>query len=350
MRAFVVVTGLVVGCALAEIDTGDALRATVTIQTPRGGGSGFLAEFDGRTFIVTNQHVVQGVAARDVRISFSDGQPCRPFAAEVATGGPLDLIRLEVKADRKPLQISARTVKVGDAVCAVGNSLAAGVITASEGKVLGAGALDIETDCEFVPGNSGGPLIDAEGHVIGTPTRLLFGDRSGLSKGTRYEKPRRFSTAIRPEQKWLPVRDWKDFMTVSAEIAAAFDFQREVGEIMQRLVIGGNLESLEPSDPRVGEAISAFARLLQRFNKMSGARPTAADAQRNNTILGQAYRTAFNKLCEASDTRISRLESLKVPPEWGWLVAEKQRAEEEMRAMRKYLDQESEKTPAFFRN
>lgn len=350
MRAFAILSVLATACALAEIDTTDAQQATVIIETPRGGGSGFLAEMDGRTFVMTNQHVVQGVAARDVRILFPDGQPCRPFAAEIATGGPLDLIRLEVRTDRKPLKISSRPVKVGDAVCAIGNSLAAGVITASEGKVLGAGALDIETDCEFVPGNSGGPLVDAAGEVVGTPTRLLFGDRSGLSKGTRYESPRRFSTTIRPEQKWMPVRDWKEFMTVGAEIAAAFDFQREVREIMQRLAAGANLESLEPSDPRVGEAIEAFARLLQRRNKMSEARTAAVDAQRNNSILGQAYRTAFQKLRDASDARIARLEGLKIPPEWGWLVAEKARADEEMRSMRKFIDQETGTSPAFFRN
>jgi S1-C subfamily serine protease len=140
-----------------------------------GGGSGFV--IDDRGYVVTNQHVVEG--ADSVSVRFSSG--AREEADVVGEDPSTDVAVLKVDAPEetlKPLTLGdSDSVGVGDPVIAIGNPLNIG-ISVTTGIVSGLGRpIDapngytisgaVQTDAALSSGNSGGPLLDAQGEVIG---------------------------------------------------------------------------------------------------------------------------------------------------------------------------------------
>lgn len=145
---------------------------------PQGGlGSGFIISDEGQ--IVTNSHVVDG--AQNVRVTLSDG---REFDAEVIGSDPAtDIALLSIKADVDLPFVSFGTsdeMRVGDEVVAVGNpfglssTVTSGIISAKS-RNINAGPYDefIQTDASINRGNSGGPLFNNEGEVIGVNTAII---------------------------------------------------------------------------------------------------------------------------------------------------------------------------------
>lgn len=141
-------------------------------QTPKGdSGSGFVVEADGH--VLTNYHVIEG--AERVTVKLADGRSLR--ARVVGVDPPTDIALLKVDVDTPlpvaPLGDSDR-LRVGEWVCAIGNPLAyehtvtVGVVSYL-GRKLYDPSLDnyIQTDAAINFGNSGGPLINARGEVIG---------------------------------------------------------------------------------------------------------------------------------------------------------------------------------------
>ena len=137
----------------------------------RGAGSGFLVDTDGH--ILTNYHVVEG--AERIIVKLADGRSLR--ARIVGTDPDADVALLKVDGDPRlpvaPIGDSSE-IRVGDWVCAIGNplgyehTLTVGVVS-YKGRKLFDTSLDdyIQTDAAINFGNSGGPLINARGEVIG---------------------------------------------------------------------------------------------------------------------------------------------------------------------------------------
>ncbi len=151
-----------------------------------GTGSGFVVSADGD--ILTNHHVIAGADA--VYVRFSDQR--REYTARVAGSDPnTDLALLKIQADRplKPLEFGdSDAIEVGDWAIAIGNpfgnlegSLTVGVISAkgrSDLVIVGGTPRYqdfIQTDASINFGNSGGPLVDIDGRVIGINTAVNTG-------------------------------------------------------------------------------------------------------------------------------------------------------------------------------
>ena len=149
-------------------------RATVVVQTKnRGGGSGVIWSSDGS--IVTNAHVIRGSHAH---VQLWDS---REFQATVASrDARRDLAHLRIEASNLPAPAIADSsqIRPGELAIAVGNplgfvgALTTGVIHAI-GPVRETGARHwVQAGVRLAPGNSGGPLADAEGRVVGINTMV----------------------------------------------------------------------------------------------------------------------------------------------------------------------------------
>jgi putative serine protease PepD len=173
----------------------DASKNAVTYivaDTPEGQatGSGFVVSKDG--LIVTNDHVVDGASQVQVKIGTSNqAQDATVIGADPSR----DLALLKVDAGNLPtLSLGdSSSVSVGDPTYAIGNpfgldhTLTTGIVSALQrslqapdgAKISGA----IQTDAALNPGNSGGPLLDADGKVIGVNSQIQTGSTNGAEGG-----------------------------------------------------------------------------------------------------------------------------------------------------------------------
>lgn len=149
-------------------------------------GSGFVISEDG--YVVTNNHVIDG--ADEIQIEFFDGEEMK--AEVVGTDPNTDIALLKVKTD-KPLAFvpfgDSDTARVGDYVMAMGNplgqgfSVSAGIVSARNRALSGTYDDYIQTDAAINRGNSGGPLFNMEGEVIGVNTAILSPNGGSIGIG-----------------------------------------------------------------------------------------------------------------------------------------------------------------------
>jgi putative serine protease PepD len=173
----------------------DASKNAVTYivaDTPQGQatGSGFVVSKDG--LIVTNDHVVEGASQVQVKVGTSD---TAQDATVVGADPSRDLALLKVDGTNLPtLSLGdSSSVGVGDPTYAIGNpfgldhTLTTGIVSALQRSLQApdGATIDgaIQTDAALNPGNSGGPLLDADGQVIGVNSQIQTGSSSGAEGG-----------------------------------------------------------------------------------------------------------------------------------------------------------------------
>ena len=147
-------------------------------------GSGFVIDKAGH--VVTNYHVVEG--AKSVQVSFSNGENVQ--ARVIGTDPSTDIAVLQVRTHSRALTPlvwgNSDNAQVGDSVVAIGNpfgytrSVTAGIVSALDRPLTAPNNFQIEhaiqTDAALNHGNSGGPLLDARGEVIGVNSQISTGN------------------------------------------------------------------------------------------------------------------------------------------------------------------------------
>ena len=191
-------------------------------------GSGFVISDDG--FVVTNNHVIEG--ADEILIEFFSGEELP--ATVVGTDPKTDIALLKVESD-EPLDFvefgNSDTARVGDWVMAMGNplgqgfSVSVGIVSARNRALSGSYDDYIQTDAAINRGNSGGPLFNMDGDVVGVNTAIL--SPNGGSIGIGFSMASNVVSNVVDQLKefgetrrgWLGVR----IQDVSDEIAEAIE-------------------------------------------------------------------------------------------------------------------------------
>ncbi|MEX0371742.1 MAG: trypsin-like peptidase domain-containing protein, partial [Tateyamaria sp.] len=200
-------------------------------------GSGFVISEDG--FIVTNNHVIEG--ADEINIEFFNGDELQ--AELVGTDPNTDIALLKVEADGPLPHVpfgDSDTARVGDWVVAMGNplgqgfSVSAGIVSARNRALSGTYDDYIQTDAAINRGNSGGPLFNMDGEVIGVNTAIL--SPNGGSIGIGFSMASNVVTRVvdqlqefgETRRGWLGVR----IQDVTDDIAEAIGLEDTAGALV----------------------------------------------------------------------------------------------------------------------
>tara|TARA_R110002094_G_C4925641_1_gene211965 strand:+ start:375 stop:1856 length:1482 start_codon:yes stop_codon:yes gene_type:complete len=200
-------------------------------------GSGFVISEDG--FVVTNNHVIAG--ADEITIEFFSGEEL--IAKVIGTDPKTDIALLKVEAP-SPLPYvnfgNSNASRVGDWVIAIGNplgqgfSVSAGIVSARNRALSGTYDDYIQTDAAINRGNSGGPLFNMDGEVIGVNTAIL--SPNGGSIGIGFSMASNVVTRVVDQLKefgetrrgWLGVR----IQDVTKDVADAMGLAKAEGALI----------------------------------------------------------------------------------------------------------------------
>ena len=229
-----------------RLDPFAGTREPVT-QEQQGGGSGFLISDDG--YIVTNNHVVtggpRGEAVNQVTVTLTNGKEYK--ATIVGRDVQSDLALLKISATGLPFVKFADSsrARVGDWVVAIGNPLGlgstvtAGIISAVQRNLGQGGAYDrfIQTDTAINRGNSGGPLFDLHGNVVGINNMLIspVGANIGVNFAIPAEAAIPVINALKAGEKIQRGYLGISIAPVDEDLAAALGLPKDRGEFVQRV-------------------------------------------------------------------------------------------------------------------
>lgn len=207
-------------------------------------GSGFVISEDG--FVVTNNHVIEG--ADEIAVEFPNGTEYAATVVGVDKNIDIALLKLDVQGVLGFVSFGdSDTARVGDWVMAIGNplgqgfSVSAGIISARNRELSGNYDDYIQTDAAINRGNSGGPLFNMQGEVIGVNTAILSPNGGsigiGFSMSSNVVAPivnqlRKFGEVRRG---WLGV----SIGPVTEEIAKTLDIENPLGAIISEVFDDG---------------------------------------------------------------------------------------------------------------
>jgi S1-C subfamily serine protease len=257
-------------------------------------GSGFVVDKAGH--IVTNYHVVEG--ARQVRVSFSNGSSMK--ATVVGTDPSSDLAVLEVDASSRaltPLPFgNSDEIEVGDPVVAIGNpfgldrTVTAGIVSAIQRAITAPNGYTIDhviqTDAAINHGNSGGPLLNGAGQVIGVNSQIETGSVRSGNVGVGFAIP---SNTVK---------------TVMAQLI------RE-GRV-DRAFIGISAVPITDELSRVFRLPVSKGLLVQSVQPGSGAAKAGLKAGTTQVVLaGESYNLGGDIIVEAGGSSVANLDRLR---------------------------------------
>jgi serine protease Do len=238
-------------------------------------GSGFVIDPSG--LIATNDHVIHG--AYQLQVTFSDGQTTP--AKLVATASVIDIAVIKVETPHALVPVrwgDSKKLQVGDPVMAIGNALglgtavSSGVVSALD-KNIDASPYDdyIQTDASINHGNSGGPLVNAAGEVIGMDTALISPTTGSVGIGfAQPSEDVKFVTERLIRDGWIrPGWVGDTVENVTPDLANALGMPSPQGSIITSLTNGGPAATagLQVGDVvlRFGDRRPEDSRQLKRF-------------------------------------------------------------------------------------
>ncbi len=254
--------------------------ALVMVEGNKGVGSGFLCKLDGRTYVITNAHVLAD--NNGVKFTSLDGTSFTTGSSAVAVDH--DIVRLEVAAGApKSFEVMApldSTAKIGDAVMIPGNAEGAQVVHPVEGKIVGIGPNLVEVDAAFVKGNSGSPIVHvATGKVLGVATYVMQKRvNKDVATGQVVIETRRFGYRIDSVKQWQQI-DWRIFFQESQQVAAIEDLSDDFITMFNDMQ-HGELSAEHYKSPTMSRAVRSFT---QAKNNLS---MTASMKDREDTVRG----------------------------------------------------------------
>jgi S1-C subfamily serine protease len=217
----------------------------------QGQGSGFILDKQGH--ILTNNHVIDN--AQRVEVTLSDKHKYKATVVGVDKGHDLALLQINNAPDLQPATLSESTsLTVGQRVYAIGNpfglsgTMTRGIISAIR-SLRGPGNSPIEdaiqTDAAVNPGNSGGPLLNSRGEVIGITT-LIANNGADQSSGIGFAIPVNTAKAVIADfAKYGRIRRPSldiSTLAIGPDIAEQIGLPADYGVLIQRVLPGGAAE------------------------------------------------------------------------------------------------------------
>jgi serine protease Do len=221
-------------------------------RTQRGGslGSGFIISPDG--YVVTNNHVISpardGATVESITVTLPDRKEYQ--ARLVGRDTASDLALLKIEANNLPFVRfgDSTRARVGDWVVAIGNpfgigsTVTAGIVSALH-RNIGSGAYDryIQTDASINQGNSGGPMFDLNGNVIGINTALISptGGNVGIGFAIPAEQAAPVIETLRRGQKVQRGYIGVSLQPLDESVATALGIPKDRGELIRGVTPGG---------------------------------------------------------------------------------------------------------------
>lgn len=289
-------------------------------------GSGFV--IDGKDgLIVTNNHVIEG--ADEIVINFNDGS--KLTVEKVLGKDPkTDLALLKVTPTKPLAQVafgSSSKMKVGDWVMAVGNpfglggSVSVGIISATQ-RDLHTGPYDdfLQTDAAINKGNSGGPLFNMDGEVVGVNTAII--SPTGASVGIGFAVPSDSAVVVLEQLRlygetrrgWLGVR----VQSVAENLAETYGVEAGTGARVASVVQGGPASK---AGIQAGDVIVTFdgkeVATMRRLPRLVSQTPIGKEVEVKVSRRGErkTFRVTIGRLVE--DAKPAPKAGVRVPPKSG---------------------------------
>lgn len=223
---------------------------------PMSLGSGFIISADG--YILTNNHVIDGADQIIVRLSDRSELPAELVGSDKRS----DLALLKIRSDRNLPVVklgNSEDIKPGQWVAAIGSpfnfeySITKGIVSALNRSLPGDSYVPfIQTDVPVNPGNSGGPLFNMNGEVVGINSQILT--RSGGFMGLSFAIPVDHVMWVvdQLKDKGYVTRGWLGVAVqdVDRDLAESFGLEKPVGALVSQVVPGGPADKagLHPGD------------------------------------------------------------------------------------------------------
>lgn len=272
-------------------DPDSVQSALVIINTDRSQGSGFFLKDGDEYFVVTNAHVIgntSGLVVRKItgqQINFS----------RIDLSQTSDLARLLVEKlppNATAFEKETGNIQINEMIKVYGNSQGRNVVTEISGRVQGVGPSEIEVSAQFVQGNSGSPILNRSGRVIGVATYATREDsrENWVIRGTRFEQVRRFGLRL-DDVEWRTV----DRRVLHQQVNLLNDIYRYTWDIVDFLPVWIPYYSVDDTrfttferNRRNQEMRSRAFAILTRYN--------AADQR--GRYENESWPNAIHKFCD----------------------------------------------------